>query len=551
MKKIFALFAVAAMLFACEEPVPETTLALDNAANATLNLSTDATTRVVTFTTNAAWTAVADAEWITVTPAEGVAGTAIELTIAVAENTNYDNRSGKVTITAAEKSVEVAVNQVQVDEMNIGEEDTLTFTIGYEGGEVKFPVNHNVEFTATSDADWAVVADGTKALATTEVVVNVAMNTTGANRTATISVEADGGFEYEVYITQAGAIFEVNSTTILPQTNNITPACGDAECGGVVSIALWDGKLVVCAGDGTMPKLVNKATGVVEGELVTGGFVPYYVTTDDAGNLVMCNRVRNGGKVWSWEVYFSVYYLAPGATVAVKAFNVNEPYDNPPRIMGANLGVRGNITDDATVWVPVEGYSYGQNAVNAWDIVDGVAGAMQSHNVTGFAGCWIGNYWIDAPDNFPAFAPLGTTVANGAVMMSCYSGNEINLVDGTTFACTRIVPPVFDADENTNSNTLANAIEMITVGTTSYAVVSGAGMYGTTYAYVYSVEGTSINRIAGYSLNPMNYENVDGENTPVLAGFSSDVCLEAVEGGLKVYCYSNVGANLAAYYIAL
>lgn len=42
MKKFFAIFAVAAMLFACEEPVPETTLSLDDEANATLNLATDA-----------------------------------------------------------------------------------------------------------------------------------------------------------------------------------------------------------------------------------------------------------------------------------------------------------------------------------------------------------------------------------------------------------------------------------------------------------------------------------------------------------------------------
>lgn len=553
MKKFFAIFAVAAMLFACEEPVPETTLALDDAANATLNLSTAEATKVVAFTTNAAWTAADDAEWINVTPASGVAGTAIELTINVDENTTYDARAGKVTITAGDKNVEIAVNQSQTDEVNIGEVETLAFTIGYEGGEVNFPVNHNVEFTVTSDSDWAFVAEGTKALTTTEVVVEVAKNTTGADRVATITVEAEGGFVYDVTISQSGAIFKVDSTTIVPQVNTITPACGDADCGGVVSIALWDGKLVVCAGDGTMPKLVNKETGAVEGELVTGGFVPYYVTTDDAGNLVMCNRVRNGGKVWNWEVYFSVYYLTPGATEAVKAFNVNEPYDNPPRNMGANLGVRGNITDDATVWVPVEGYSYGSNAVNAWDIVDGVAGARQNFALSGFGGCWIGNYWIDAPNNFPAFAPLGTTVADGAVMMSCYSGNEINLVDGATKACTPIVPVVFDANGDANSNTLANAIEMLAVDGVSYAAVSGAGMYGGSYAYVYSVEGTAINRIAEYSFSPAIYKEVEGEDEPVavLGGWTTDVCLEAVEGGLNFYCFDNTGANLAAYFIAL
>ena len=535
MKKFFALFAVAAMLFACEEPVPETTLALDNAANATLNLSTDAATKVVAFTTNAAWTAAADAEWITVTPASGVAGTAIELTIAVAENETFDARSGKVTITAAEKTAEVVVNQTQTDEVNVGELTVLT--IGYEGGEVVLPVNHNIEYTVTSDADWAVVAEGTKALTTTNTIINVAKNGTGAERTATLLVEAEGGFEYEVYLTQAGYIFSINSTTVVPQVGTVTISDGESTAGGVVSIALFDGKLVVCAGDGTMPKLVNKATGAVEGELATGGFVPYYVANDDAGNLVMSNRVHNHGTVWDGTNPFQVWYLTPGSTTAVKLIHATA--DN--RHNGCGMAVRGDVTTNAAILVPEENpYWGGTSAVAGWDVVNGVVGAVQNLMLTGFDGMkdnfGAPNYWSGAPNNFSSFALMGPAVASGAIMFATYPDNGIYTVAGAE--CSLVAPLVVD------TNHAANAIDMISVGDKAYVAISGATYFSwsVTEAKVFCVEGNTFTAIANISC-PVNSEG--------LSGATSDVCLEAVEGGLNVYCLNNTTASLEAYFIAL
>ncbi len=535
MKKFFALFAVAAMLFACEEPVPETTLALDDAANATLNLSTDAAIKVVTFTTNAAWTAAADAKWITVTPASGVAGAAIELTIEVTENDTFDARSGKVTITAGDKVAEVAVNQVQVDEMNVGELTTLT--IGYEGGEVKLPVNHNIEFTVTSDADWAVVAEGTKALTTTEVVVNVEKNGTGAARTATLLVEAVGGFEYEVYLTQEGYIFSVNSTDVVPQVGTVTISDGtEGAAAGIVSIALWDGKLVVCPGDGSATKLVNKATGAVEGELVTGGFVPYYVANDDAGNLVMTNRVHN--QVWDGINTFQVWYLTPGSTTAIEALHA----DFNTRHNGCGMAVRGDITGNAAILVPSEFVGGGGTSeLNGWDFVDGVPGAYQSFTLTGFRGAydWFGDgFWRAAPF-VNAFALLGPTVASGAIMTGCYPDNGIYTVAGSV--CTPVQAEVF------NGNYALNAIDMITVGNKMYVGLSAAGhwaSYCPAQTAVFCVEGTTITPVATPSATSYCVTDYMGTVT-------SDVCLEAVEGGLNVYRLDNSTTSLEAFFVAL
>lgn len=529
MKKFFAIFAVAAMLFACEEPVPETTLSLDDEANATLNLATDAVQKVVAFSTNAAWTAAADAEWITVTPAAGEAGTAIQLTIAVAANETYDNRAGKVTITAGDKNAEVAINQMQTDEVNVGEE---ILYIGYEGGEVELPVNHNIDYTVTSDADWAVVG-GTRALTTSKTVINVAKNGTGAERTATLLVEA-AGFEYEVYLVQKGYIFSVNSTNVVPQIGNVVISDG-TETGGVVSIALWDGKLVVCPGDGSATKLVNKATGAVEGDLVTSGFVPYYVANDDAGNLVMSNRVHNN--VWDGVTSFEVWYLTPGSTTAVKALKA----DWQTRHNGAGFAVRGDITKDAAIIVPSEMTGgYGGSELNGWDIVGGVAGAFQPFTLTGFSGMESNfgapNYWAMAPNNFPSFALMGPTVASGAIMLACYPDNGIYTVAGAT--CTPVAPMIFNGDHS------ANAIDMITIGDKMYIAVSAATYFtwAVTEAQVFCVEGTTVTPVVSLSC-PVNSE--------ALSGATSDVCLEAVEGGLNVYCLNNATASLEAYFIAL
>ncbi len=535
MKKFFAIFAVAAMLFACEEPVPETTLSLDDAANATFNLSTEAAQKVVAFTTNAAWTAAADAEWITVTPAEGVAGAAIELTIDVAENTTFDNRAGKVTITAGDKNVEIAVNQVQVDEMNVGDLEILY--VGYEGGEVELPVNHNIEYTVTSDADWAVVGE-TRALTTSKTIINVAKNTTGAERTATLLVEA-AGFEYEVYLTQASnvsVLYSVDSTTVIPQIAGVTISDGSTATSGSVSIANWDGKLVVCPGNGSASKLVNKATGAVEGDLtLTGGETPYYVATDDAGNLVYCNRVYNN--VWGTGFAFRVFYVKPGTTEAIQLLDAG--FD---RYTGVNFDVRGDVTKNACLVMPVEGIGTVEHTMRAWDVVDGVVGAVQNFVLTGFTGgvtSWYEEGWWIDPYN-PSFTPMGTSVAQGVLMLECYSPNKVYSVatDGT---CTKLTEDLF------TWTTAASAINMLVAGDNKYVACCGANVGTWTWegSNVKVFDATTMAMVANFNTACNN------QDAGVYGAATSDVCMEAVEGGINVYVIANTTSALEAYFLAL
>lgn len=531
MKKFFAIFAVAAMLFACEEPVPETTLSLDNAADATMNLSTEAAQKVVAFSTNAAWTAAADAEWITVTPASGVAGTAIQLTIDVAANTTFDNRAGKVTITADDKVAEIAINQIQVDEVNVGDLEVLT--VGYAGGEVELPVNHNVAFTVTSDADWAVVG-GTRALTTTKQVINVATNLTGADRTATLLVEAEG-FEYEVYLTQSGKAFSTTVVDVLgAQVTTFTS--GDFSGNAMASIAILGDKIVVCPGNGQPTKLLNKATGEVVGDLNSGDFVPYYVENDDAGNLVMCNRNLLDMTTYGWTATFEVYYMTSETAAPVKLI---EGAQYGP--MGAAFDVRGDVTKNATLLAAHEGipdFSMG-NSIEVWTITDGVAGTSLKTNVTGITPLWGAEAWNCTPHNFPAFALIGETIAEGA-LYGFYDNNNLHYMDGTTFASTVVVPALYDWQRS-----LA-AIDIHAVNGAPIAVITGGDLFanygGNTPIHVLNVatqtevaSATVMNQATDWVLD----EATQWYTFWASVNATADVCFEVVDGGIVIYCIDN------------
>lgn len=531
MKKFFAIFAVAAMLFACEEPVPETTLSLDNAADATLNLSTEAAEKVVAFSTNAAWTAAADAEWITVTPAAGEAGNAIQLTIAVAANETFDNRAGKVTITAGDKNAEVAINQVQTDEMNVGELEVLY--VGFEGGEVELPVNHNIDYTVTSDADWAVVG-GTRALTTSKTVINVEKNLTGADRTATLLVEAVG-FEYEVYLTQSGKAFSTTVVDVLgAQVTTFTS--GDFSGNAMVSIAILGDKIVVCPGNGGATKLLDKATGEVVGDLNCGDFVPYYVENDDAGNLVMCNRNLYDTTTYWWTADFKVYYMTSETATPVQL--INGAKYGP---LGAAFDVRGDVTKNATILAAHEGIANVTmgNSIEVWTITDGVAGESVNTPVTGISALWGAEAWNCTPHNYPAFALVGETIAEGA-LYGFYDNNNLHFMDGTTFASTVVVPALYDWQRS-----LA-AIDIHAVNGAPIAVITGGDLFadygGNTPIHVLNVATqtevaatTVMNQATDWVLN----EATQWYTFWPSVNATADVCFEAVDGGIVIYCIDN------------
>ncbi len=160
----------------------------------------------IAFNSNVEWTASLDAastDWATISPVSGAAGDAVVRLIAL-ENKTTDNRVATITIMAQTAKAEVKVTQLQKDALVL--EGEKEFTIGMDGGEVKFAVNANVSLTATPEVDWI---SATKAMTTTEFSFAVAPNT-GEAREGKIVV-TDGTLKETVLVKQDAwmPIFEV------------------------------------------------------------------------------------------------------------------------------------------------------------------------------------------------------------------------------------------------------------------------------------------------------------------------------------------------------
>ena len=208
MKKIALFLAMAVAALACT-PEETVTPELKVLTEASELVAPQAESQVyIDFETNVAWTATIEAnDWsvLSPNPATGEAGTH-KLTVTCLANGTNDSRTVKVTITAQDQVKDVVITQAQKDALTVGEK---TFTVPVEGGNVEFTVAHNVEFTATTEADWLTRVE-TKAMEETKVVFKAAENT-GVERTATIVV-SDGTLSENITVTQAAWVpqFEVS-----------------------------------------------------------------------------------------------------------------------------------------------------------------------------------------------------------------------------------------------------------------------------------------------------------------------------------------------------
>lgn len=212
MKKIALFLAMAVAALACT-PEETVTPELKVLTEASELVAPQAESQVyIDFETNVAWTATIEAnDWsvLSPNPATGEAGTH-KLTVTCLANGTNDSRTVKVTITAQDKVEEVVITQAQKDALTVGEK---TFTVPADGGNIEFTVAHNVEFTATTEADWLTRVE-TKAMEETKVVFKAAENT-GAERTATIVV-AGAEFSETLTVTQDAWVpqFEVSASEL-------------------------------------------------------------------------------------------------------------------------------------------------------------------------------------------------------------------------------------------------------------------------------------------------------------------------------------------------
>ncbi|MBE6217277.1 MAG: hypothetical protein E7124_04450 [Bacteroidales bacterium] len=533
MKKIALMMLLAIAAVACQnepEIVPEVNV---TSTSTTLPVAgTEDLSFKVTFKTNVDWTAALkeQVQWCTVTPAKGVAGDAA-VTVIAEENETKEPREVTLVITAGTAKQEVKLTQLQVDAFELVKESD---TVGAEGGTYDLKVMTNVEYSVVipEDVDWVTVSKA-YAEATTKLVV-APFETLDATRTAELTVKAAGLEDLTFTLVQEGPssqVWAVDMSTVMNYTSTCTTFDGTADMPNNVSIALFDGNLVVCAGDGSSPVVLDKTTGEKKSTITAWDPHTYYIKNDDAGNLVLGNRI------WGWN-YYCLRYIAPGTSTPVPITDYWNAY------VGANFSVRGDVTKSAIIGAPKENGDYGSNTIftvhiglNADATVSTTYSDMQV--TSGFGGIdWLGGgYWFKAPSNIPALAFLGNTRETGA-LLSVYGENKLYLLNTAT---DEVSATLLSEAQLLDSNTAANAMDARLIGGTTYVAVTGGNMYATPSAI--QVINTATNQV--YTLKTSGFAPEFETN------MSAAVVIEEAEGGIDIYYVNNSTKAIGKHFLPL
>ena len=499
----------------------------------------------VTFTSNVDWIASIkeNAAWVSVSPASGISADGrVKLIVLPTEENNP--REATLVLAAGTAVKEIKVVQAQVDAFSLAE---TSAEVGEEGGDVDIKAMTNIEWTVTipSDCDWVSFGNVKAYLESVKTVKVEPYDELDGYREVVLTVAA-GGQEFDFTISQYGPVsclWSVDMSTVISRgdfySKDYTLWDGSVEAEAFntcVSVALWDNYLVVCAGDGSTPVLLDKATGEKMGTLSFGDVIPFYVTNDDAGNLVFCNRVGNW---WVSQTDFSVWYMAPKATTpTLLVSTAAQGYEYGPSYIGAAIAVRGNVTDNAVIVAPWEGAGgYGENMVLAWNVQSGTVSPFIKLTISGFSGMEANfgeaGWWSGAPNNLPGFALLGSSLGDGAVM-SVYPENVFYKVnaDGST---TKLSDELFAGGAAWAH--APNAMDARVIGGKLYLAVTGGSFCGSAYeiAPVINVfDAATLGLVAEPAAR--NYVTVE---TGDLGGCSAAIKIEAAEGGMIVYHINN------------
>ena len=209
-KHMFCLLAAAALLLpgCTDKPEQDTPGGEDNngpvAGKVTLTtdgavtVSDEAATLTLTFSTNKAWTATSSEEWLTISPDSGEGGNST-VTVSIAANEGYDERSATVTVTCDKDSKTVTVTQKQKGALVLTPE---TITVPAEGKSLTVKLMTNVEVTAASDVDWITVAQ-TKGLVEVAYSVEIAANEAYEGREGHVTFSSAVGSEVITILQEA------------------------------------------------------------------------------------------------------------------------------------------------------------------------------------------------------------------------------------------------------------------------------------------------------------------------------------------------------------
>jgi len=185
-----------------------------------------------------------------------------------------------------------------------------------------------------------------------------------------------------------------------------------------ISMAVAGNYLVVSTGDGA-PVYLNKLTGVKAGYLNTGAATVAGITSDEAGNLLLCNHAEGGET-------FTIWTSSAVDETPVEFYSFTNTSDLP---MGYKVKVMGDINDEAQIVATLEGIDGITSSSKFW-VFKVEDGAVVSADVVDASAS--GLVWGSAPVNVSSLCAASLDPADGW-FGACYDPNVLTWVkaDGT------------------------------------------------------------------------------------------------------------------------
>lgn len=516
----------------------------------TLNVSSNAGAVVEIAEACASWIHVAE-------QAKGM--TDSQIALVVDANMEYNETDGFVgrqgSVSVSIPDVEPVVITVKQEAKTMPESIAVfadgNAVIPQAGGSVVMTVDTDLEHTVTVSPEiFTLSREGNVwTISTTEA------HEGGEARFADVTISFGDYAKYDTFynVFQKGVnynIWEVDMSTVLNRSARATMSAGDEIYTGV-SIALYDGNVVVSAGDGSAPVILDKATGAKKGTIATGDFKPYTVAHDDAGNLVMANRIWNR---WGVSTTFQIAYLAPSASELKTVFDAG--YDatyttiSKEEYIGLSMDVKGDVSSNGLIALPHNNGDYVHNVISLVAVENGQGtqnNLTLDENYKGVS--WAGAYFGAALHNHPGFALVGPSAAYGAVSC-CYNENVLQAVDLTNGACQVLSADVLPNPWSAWSNA-PTGMDIRTVGDKTYLVMSFAST-AKAAPVVMLFDAATRDLIATTApLPPFTvFQPTDAESTNYEYVHTS-VTMEPAEGGIIVYLIDKSASTIAARFFKL
>lgn len=214
-KYLLLLLSLTLLIFSCsdsDDPIPVVEDPSITLKESKADFANEGGVQSISFETNKNWTAKADATWCTLSPTSGTASLK-SITVTVAANDAYDDRSCTITISAGGLSKTITVAQGEGLGLLVSDDDK-THKLTNDATTIEVEVQANVEFTVEVSDEW-ITDVTTRALSSTILKFDIAENSSYDNREGTITIkQKKGDLEsiITVYQSQQDAIIVSNKT---------------------------------------------------------------------------------------------------------------------------------------------------------------------------------------------------------------------------------------------------------------------------------------------------------------------------------------------------